>query len=462
MNKPKVGLLPLYVKLYDDYLQWMRPRIEAFHKTITAKLESEGLEVLTVAPCRLEAEFKAALDSYEAAGCDAVITVHLAYSPSLQSEKPLRECRLPLIILDTTPDLVFSPEGPSAQLDFDHGIHGVQDMCNLLNRNHVPFDICAGHWQESRVVKRVADLARGYAAAKALSSMKVGIIGDPFDGMGDFRVPYEEVKKDLGTEIVKYPASAIGAYAKKVTESRIDEAQKEDEARFENKNVPDALYREVMRASLAVKDWIEAEGLGAFTLNFLEAGKNTGLRHMVFDRACRAMEEGVGYAGEGDALTAALVGALLTSFPETTFVEMFCPNWRDGYVFLGHMGEYNLRIAAEKPHMVVRPFPFGDAGDPFALMASMKKGRSVLVNLAPLGDGQYTLTTIEGEMLPAPVNSDFKDLVNGWFKPDRRLEEVLEEYSRNGGTHHSAMVYGVSAEAIKPLARQFGWKFVTL
>ena len=101
-------------------------------------------------------------------------------------------------------------------------------------------------------------------------------------------------------------------------------------------------------------------------------------------RACRAMEEGVGYAGEGDALTAALVGALLTSFPETTFVEMFCPNWRDGYVFLGHMGEYNLRIAAEKPHMVVRPFPFGDAGDPFALMASMKKGRSVLVNRAPL------------------------------------------------------------------------------
>ena len=88
----------------------------------------------------------------------------------------------------------------------------------------------------------------------------------------------------------------------------------------------DALYREVMRASLAVKDWIEAEGLGAFTLNFLEAGKNTGLRHMVFDRACRAIEEGVGYAGEGDALTAALVGALLTSFPETTFVEMFCPS----------------------------------------------------------------------------------------------------------------------------------------
>ena len=462
MKKAKVGLLPLYVKLYDDYLQWMRPKIEAFHKTITKKLEEEGLEVMTVAPCRLEAEFKAALDDYEKAGCDAVITVHLAYSPSLQSEKPLRECKLPIIILDTTPDYVFSPEGPSAQLDFDHGIHGVQDMCNLLNRNHVPFDICAGHWQESDVTKRVADIARGYAAANALCKMKVGIIGDPFDGMGDFRVPYEEVKQDLGVQITKYPASEIGKYAERITEERIDTAEKEDGERFDNKNVSKELYREVMRASLAVKDWMEAEGLGAFTLNFLEAGKTTGLRHMVFDRACRAMEDGIGYAGEGDALTAALVGALLTGWPETTFVEMFCPNWRDGYVFLGHMGEYNLRIAAEKPHMVVRPFPFGDAGDPFALMASMKKGRSTLVNLAPLGDGKYTLTAIEGQMLPAPVNSDFKDLVNGWFRPDGELAKVLEEYSKNGGTHHSAMVYNVTAEAIRPIARYFGWKFVKL
>lgn len=462
MKKVKVGLLPLYVKLYDDCLPFMRPRIEEFHRTITGKLEEAGLEVMTVPPCRLEAEFKAALDSYEAAGCEAVITLHLAYSPSLQSEKPLRECRLPIVILDTTPDFVFTAEGPSSGLDFNHGIHGVQDMCNRLNRSHVPFDICAGHWEKSDVIRRAADIARGHAAARRLASMKVGIVGRPFEGMGDFQIPYDEVKKEIGTEIISYPAARIGEYAEKVTEERIDAAQKEDFGRFINKNVSVEKYREVMRASLAVRDWIEEEGLGAFTLNFLEAGKTTGLRHMVFDRACRAMEDGIGYAGEGDALTAALVGALLGSWEDTTFVEMFCPNWRDGYVFLGHMGEYNLRIAAETPVMVERPFEFTDSGNPFGLMASMKKGKATLVNLAPLGEGNYTLTAISGEMLPAPVNSDFRDLVNGWFKPDCRLEKMLEEYSRNGGTHHSAVVYNVTPEAIRPLADHFGWKFVTI
>ena len=34
-------------------------------------------------------------------------------------------------------------------------------------------------------------------------------------------------------------------------------------------------------------------------------------------------------------------GALLSGIEEVTFTEMFCPNWRDGSVFLSHMGEFN-------------------------------------------------------------------------------------------------------------------------
>ena len=110
MKKVKVGLLPLYVKLYDEFLPWMRPRIEAFHREITDKLSDCGLDVMTVAPCRLENEFRAAIREFEENGAEALITLHLAYSPSLQSEKPLKECRRPIIILDTTQDYEFSPE----------------------------------------------------------------------------------------------------------------------------------------------------------------------------------------------------------------------------------------------------------------------------------------------------------------------------------------------------------------
>ncbi len=462
MKPIKIGLLPLYVKLYDDCLTFMRPRVEAFHADLVEKMKETGLEVMTSPICRLEDEFRSAIKSFEEAGAEALVTVHLAYSPSLQSEKPLSETKLPIVILDTTPDFEFCPEGSPADLDFDHGIHGVQDMCNLLLRNGKKFNLFAGHYIESDVCKQVADCVRAYAAANALAASKVGIIGEPFDGMGDFRVPYEELKKDIGMEVISYPPMTIAGYEAKVSDERIAALKKEDMARFDNDGVSDELYNEVTKVSLAVKDWYEAEKLTAFTLNFLVTGKTTGLRHMTFDRACRAMEEGVGYAGEGDVITAGFVGALLRSWSETSFVEMFCPNWKDEYFFLSHMGEYNIGIAGKRPRMIVRSFPFTDTGDPYALMAPMKAGKAAIINLAPLGNGKYSLIAINGEMLPVSDKSNFVNVVNGWFKPAAGIRNTLKKYSENGGTHHSALVYGVDAESFAPIAEKFGWSFTVI
>ncbi len=462
MKKVKVGLLPMYVLLYDEVLPWMHPQVDEFYENVAKKLESEGVEVLRAPVCRLEDEFRSSIQGFEAAGADVLFTLHLAYSPSLQSEKPLKECKLPIVVLDTTPDYDFRPEGDAGRLDFNHGIHGVQDMCNLMIRNKVKFEIFTGHWAYSDVCKQAADYARAICAAEALSHAKVGLIGEPFAGMGDFRVPFEDMKKEIGIEVVQTPTAVIGGYTEKVTEDRIAALWEEDEKRFTNHEVTREKYDEVTRVSLAVKDWYEAEGMDAFTLNFLSAGKTTGLGHMVFDRACRAMEEGVGYAGEGDVLTAALVGALLKSWEETTFVEMFCPNWQNGVVFLCHMGEYNLRIAGRRPLMINRPFSFTDTGDPYALMSCMKAGKATLINLAPQGDGKYKLIAISGEMQQVPEQNGFERVVNGWFKPDHDLADTLKIYSKHGGTHHSAMVYGADASAFSAMADRFGWEFVII
>ena len=109
--------------------------------------------------------------------------------------------------------------------------------------------------------------------------------------------------------------------------------------------------------------------------------------------------------------------------------------------------------------MQIRPFPFGDSGDTYALMAPMKPGRAVILNLAPFGNGKYSLTAVGGEMLPTPENSNYNCVVNGWFKPDIGLEKMLKEYSLRGGTHHSALIYGVAPESLEPIAKRFGWSF---
>ena len=101
MTKMKVGFLPLYLKLYDDVLGSMRKRIDAFNSTIQQTLRDCGLDIVAAPVWRERAEFDSAVEMFS--NVCAVITLHLAYSPSLESIEALERMDKPIIVLDTTP-----------------------------------------------------------------------------------------------------------------------------------------------------------------------------------------------------------------------------------------------------------------------------------------------------------------------------------------------------------------------
>ena len=154
MKKIKVGYLPLYIKLYDDSNPHYRdPMVDYMHMLIKM-LESQGLEVvLADEVCRIKPEFDRAAKKFNDAGVSAVITQHLAYSPSLESIEALLSLDAPIIVFDTTPDYqLLKVANYKGCISANHGIHGVQDMCNLLKRNGKPYYLCVGHALHSEVV----------------------------------------------------------------------------------------------------------------------------------------------------------------------------------------------------------------------------------------------------------------------------------------------------------------------
>ena len=135
MKKVKIGFLPLYVKLYDDGTPNMRLRIDAFAKEVIELFKAKkDVDIIASDVCRLEGEFKDAIDLFEKEKVDSIVTLHLAYSPSLESEKVLKNTNLPIVILDTTPNFDFTGDEDTESISYNHGLHGVQDMCNLLLR----------------------------------------------------------------------------------------------------------------------------------------------------------------------------------------------------------------------------------------------------------------------------------------------------------------------------------------
>lgn len=459
-DNPRIGLLPLYLKLYDNAMPEARPRADSFYATIADALEKRGLEVVRTGICRVKPEFETALKVFQDAGLDAIVTLHLAYSPSLESAEALAKTKLPIIVLDTSPTSSYGPSQDSSELMYNHGIHGVQDMCNLLIRNGKQFQIEVGHWEKSDVLDRVAQWARAAKVASAMRSARIGMIGEPFAGMGDFAVS-DDALASVGVTVLKCAPDALKSLVPKGSDPSVAAEIAADHQQFVVQAGEDAHHRTTL-ACLAVRRWIDQQYLTGFTFNFGSIDATAGLPTVPFLEASKAMARGVGYAGEGDVLTAALVGALASSYPETTFTEMFCADWEGESIFINHMGEMNVGLADGKPVLMTKDMPFLSVDAPALAVGRFRGGEAVLVNLAPGPDNSFTLIIAPVEMLKVEGEDRMTDLIRGWFRPAMPVADFLESYSRLGGTHHSALVYGDVTDDIARFGELMGWDVAVL
>lgn len=461
-KKIKAGFLPLYIELYDKINPQSRQPMEQYFEEAAEQLRKKGMELIIADVCRVALEFDEAIERFKQQNIEVLITMHLAYSPSLECIDALKKLGVPIVVLDSTPCYDFS--GLMYQSDEimpNHGIHGVQDMCNLLKRNNIPYHVEAGHIHHSDIIDRVVSACRAAKAATAFRNARVGIVGESFKGMGDFYKTPEELKSQIGATVVKFDKLKYPYYDFKVTKEEVELELTRDKNIFDLQIEDEQSYIKSTRVGLALQKWVSEEKLTALTINFLDTGSK-GIPKMPFAWISKVMMDDIGYAGEGDTLTAGLAGALQSVYTDTSFTEMFCPCWKTGEIFLSHMGEMNLRLAARKPIIFDTPFDFSDAGDAVKATACFRAGKAVFVNIAPTEDG-YTIILAPVQMIDHNDDeSVYNRTIRGWMKPELQIDKFLSAYSNAGGTHHSVLVYDANIEELKLLAQFMGFSTVVI
>ena len=442
----KIALLPLYLQFYRDVCPAYDEKVAKFANTIAGKLRAMGCDLIAAPVCARCDEVKAALKQFQEGKAEAIVTLHLAYSPSLEAEELLAQAGLPIIMLDTTPDYEYPPD--HSTLMTNHGIHGVQDLANRLRRRCAPYKVIAGHWSESKVLEKLLEVAKAAVVANAFRHSRVGRIGGDFKGMGDFCISAKAMQ-DNGIETVNFCKEK---HAIMPDEAAIANEMASMKAMPIAGECDEETYRNNAITSLMVRNFIEQEQLGSFTFNFMDA-HTSGVPTTPFMEACQAMARSIGYAGEGDVLDAAWVGAIMKSIANTTFTEMFCPDWKCGRIYISHMGEVNSALL-ENAMLRKKDASFLPKPAPLVLTGSLKPGKVTIANLAPGPDDKLELITTEGELLPFQETGHQQ--ISGLFRPGKNLSEFLPAFSQLGGTHHSAMCYDVPASFWDDLALFLG------
>lgn len=460
MKKPAIGLLPLYLKLYDDTSPERRQAFQPFIDSVKKGVQERGVEVISSEICRLSDEFAEAVHSLEQMQVDCIVTLHLAYSPSLECINALSETSLPVLVLDATMDAY--PHSEGAWISYNHGIHGVQDMCNMLIRRNKDFVIEAGHIETSDVLDRLVRHVKGAKMANQMRNARVGRIGEAFVGMGDFSVEASILREAIGMTVCPATPQQIAEFLPGEDDPEVEAEVEKDRVRFDASKVSPEPHRLAVRTGLAVRRWIKKESLTALSINFLEITRAAKLPTMPFLEISKAMSSGIGYAGEGDVLTAALVGAMASTLGEVSFTEMFCPDWRDGLIFLSHMGEINLDLAGAQPVLIEQKWPYTDAEPPVFASAAFKAGDAIFVDLAPGANDTFSLILSPITVVDEGDRVEFPRSIRGWIKPSLPIEKFLAAYSEVGGTHHAAIAYGDVTQELSTFGRMMGWRVVVI
>ncbi len=473
MKKIKIAYLPFYTKLYDDGHPERRIPLVKFMNTLISMIESQGFEVVLPPTdvcrdglCRIKPEFEAAAAKFNAdPEIAAIVTQHIAYSPSLEAIDSLVSLKAPIVVFDTTPDYDFLSAAPyEERSNPNHGIHGVQEMCSMLKRRSIPFTIVAGHAFHSSVVSELCALCRAAEAARSFRHARIGLAGFRFEGMGDFLIDDDVMKKQIGAEVVHLEKEYIKKIQNSITDAEVDAELKSDAAKYNVLSKSYENYRLATKAGLAIRRWAEDEKLTALSINFLHVYDN-GMLKMPFTEACKEMEMGRGYAGEGDTLTAGLVGALMSVYPMVSFAEMFCPDWEKNLIYLNHYGEMNTTLSKFRPVISDDHFVYDATGDTVVMGGCFRPGDAVFVNLVPLDaeNGRFDLIIAPVRMTDdgSPVGA-YANVVQGWVDPLMPVGDFLKKYSEAGGTHHSALVYNVSPAELEAFAKFMGFNPVII
>jgi L-arabinose isomerase len=426
--------------LYDDMLPGIGERQAAYARELAAALAGEA-DVVVAAPVKDRAEIEAAVADLEAQRLDGLLVVMLTYGPAMRVTRALAATALPLCLANVQPQPRVTAGWDMADLTYNQGIHGAQDTANALVRAGRPFHVVTGDWRDRALVAELGAWARAAAAAVRWRDLRVAVFGPTMNDMGDTRVDVHALLRVLGPQVDTLAVGELARAAAAVDDDDVRALIADEDARFAIDPALGAVEREDhARMQLGLERVLRAGGYGAYSVHFGAIAGDGRFARLPLAAASSLMAAGVGYAAEGDALTAALMAAATTLLGPTQFTEMYAMDFGRDAVLMSHMGEGNWALAREdRPvRLIKRPLGIGGLDDPPTFLFQYRPGPATLAALVALGGDRFRLVVSEGEVLDTEELPAL-EMPYGFFAPATGLRPCMDAWLQLGGPHHQVL-----------------------
>jgi L-arabinose isomerase len=403
--------------------------------------------------------------------CVGVIAWMHTFSPAKMWIAGLDALAKPLLHLHTQANMALPWD--SIDMDFmnlNQAAHGDREFGYIQTRLGIARTTVAGHVEDPRVRRRVADWARAAGARADLRSLRLARFGDNMRDVAVTEGDKVDAQRRFGASVNTFGVNDLVAAVDSVSDERVGMLVKEYEEQY---LVAPALcaggerhesLQYAARIELGLRDFLAEGRYGAFTTNFEDLG---GLRQLPGLAVQRLMADGFGFGAEGDWKTALLLRALKTAgagLPGgTSFMEDYTYHLEPGReLILGaHMLEICPSIAAGRPTCEIHPLSIGGREDPVRLVFDAAPGPATVVGLADLGD-RFRLVANEIDVVNPPEPLPRLPVARAVWRPRPNLHTSTEAWLTAGGPHHTVFTSAVTPDTLSDLAEMVGAELVVI
>ncbi len=459
-DRLRIGILPPVADLYHRLWSDIDFALQRLADGVAGRLRNAGLDVLCSSAVSVPEQVAAAGADFDKNGVDLILVAFAPYCPSGVLAPALVQSRIPVLLWPMQNVLQLEPQEYDAEaIKLNHGVHAVQDLANVLGKTAKPFGVIHGHHEQPDFLSRLMSWVRAGRIVRSMQDANPVQVGGHFEHMLDLQVGEDEFVRRLGVVPEVVSTAEFAELTAGVADGQTSEYVERYRRTFEvGSDLGAMLLTKTARGEIALRGLLEHVDSYACGLNFLELCNDRRVADGLHVAASLLMSEGLGYAGEGDWVTAMLVRGMQQGFGIASFSEVFSIGHEDNRLLLKHWGEGNFAMARARPRLLASRFTDRGTAEFAIVDFEFEPGPATLVNLNSSAAGTGQLVSISGR-----ITEDHLPKIDGpraVFQPDcEDVNSLLTEYAYAGGSHHLALVRGAPVDVLDNVCRLAGWSY---
>ena len=406
-----------------------------------------------------------------AKNCIGIIAWMHTCSPAKMWIGGLKILQKPLLHLHTQ----FNRDIPWGEIDMNfmnlnQSAHGDREFGFIMTRMRLNRKVVVGHWQNEKVLAQIDAWSRAALGWNDWQQARFVRFGDNMRFVAVTDGDKVEAEMKFGYSVNTHGIGDLVKTIGEVSDSAIDMLCQEyaDTYTLAPTLIKSAAQHESLREAakieLGLREFLINGNFKGFTDTFEDLH---GMAQLPGIAAQRLMNDGFGFAGEGDWKTAALVRAMKVmgtglkggnSFMED-YTFHFEPN--NELVLGAHMLEICSSIASGKAKCEIHPLGIGGKGDPVRLVFNVNGGPALNASIVDMGN-RFRLLVNDVEAVAPEHELPKLPVARVLWKPLPDMITGCAAWIYAGGAHHTCYSQNLTSEHLQDFAEIAGIECVLI